>query len=67
MEKLINAYVYRYGLIKLVYGVDTLLNEKERIWKNPQDKDMWYDENEIKEYIADMDKVEIAELKRCIQ
>ncbi len=67
MEKLINAYVYRYGLIKLVYGVDTLLNEKERIWKNPQDKDMWYSENEIKEYIADMDKVEIAELKRCIQ
>ncbi|SVE39043.1 uncharacterized protein METZ01_LOCUS491897 [marine metagenome] len=49
------------------YGVDTLLNEKERMWKNSQDKDMWYSESEIKSYIEDMDKVEIAELERCIK
>ena len=67
MEKLIQAYVYRYHLIEMKYGVDTLLNEKERMWKNSQDKDMWYSESEIKSYIEDMDKVEIAELKRCIQ
>ena len=62
MEKLIQAYVYRYHLIEMKYGVDTLLNEKERMWKNSQDKDMWYSETEIKEYIADMDMVEIENL-----
>ena len=67
MEKLIQAYVYRYHLIEMKYGVDTLLNEKERMWKNSQDKDMWYSESEIKSYIEDMDKVEIAELERCIK
>ena len=61
-EQLINAYVYRYGLIEMKNP-----HNRYRVWKNPQDKDMWYDENEIKEYIADMDKYEIAELKRCIQ
>ena len=49
-------------MIELVYGTDTLLNEKERIWKNSQDKDLWYSETEIKEYISDMDTVEIENL-----
>ena len=59
---MVEAWADQYNMIELVYGVDTLLNEKERIWKNSQDKDMWYSESEIKEYIADMDMVEIENL-----
>lgn len=60
IDKLVEAWADQYNMIELVYGVDTLL--KERIWKNSQDKDMWYSESEIKEYIADMDMVEIENL-----
>ena len=62
IDKLVEAWADQYNMIELVYGVHTLLNEKERIWKNSQDKDMWYSESEIKEYIADMDMVEIENL-----
>ena len=62
LEKQIQAYVEKHHLVEMKNP-----HNRYRVWKNPQDKDMWYDENEIKEYIADMDKVEIAELKRCIQ
>ena len=62
IDKLVEAWAHQYNMIELVYGVDTLLNEKERIWKNSQNKDMWYSESEIKEYIADMDTVEIENL-----
>jgi hypothetical protein len=63
MKFLINAYVNKYNLIELVYGVDTLLNEKERMWKNPNPYyNAWYSETEIKSYIEDMDKIEIKEL-----
>ena len=62
INKLVEAWADQYNMIELVYGVDTLLNEQERIWKNSQDKDMWYSESEIKEYIADMDMVEIENL-----
>ena len=60
--KLVEAWADQYNMIELVYGTDTLLNEKERIWKNSQDKDLWYSETEIKEYISDMDTVEIENL-----
>ena len=63
MDKLVKAWIKKYNMIELVYGVDTLLNEKERMWKNPQNKNMWYSETEIKEYIELMDKEEINELK----
>ena len=62
INKLVEAWADQYNMIELVYGVDTLLNEQERIWKNSQDKDMWYSESEIKEYIAEMDMVEIENL-----
>ena len=62
INKLAEAWADQYNMIELVYGVDTLLNEQERIWKNSQDKDMWYSESEIKEYIADMDMVELQNL-----
>ena len=67
LEQQIQKYVEKHHLVIMKYGVDTLLNEKERMWKNSQDKDMWYSESEIKSYIEDMDKVEIAELERCIK
>ena len=63
MNKLVKAWIKKYNMIELVYGVDTLLNEKERMWKNPQNKNMWYSETEIKEYIGLMDLTEIKELK----
>jgi len=62
IDKLVEAWADQYNMIELVYGTDTLLNEKERIWKNSQDKDLWYSETEIKEYISDMDTVEIENL-----
>ena len=62
IDKLVEAWADQYNMIELVYGVDTLLNEKERIWENPVHKNMWYSESEIKEYIADMDMVEIENL-----
>ena len=33
MDRLVRAYVKKYKLIELVYGVDSLLNEKELYWK----------------------------------
>ena len=65
MEKLLKAYVERYHLIEM-HPPQGILYE-ERMWKNSQDKDMWYSESEIKSYIEDMDKYEIAELQRSIK
>ena len=59
MDRLVQAYVKKYKLIKLVYGADTLLNEKEHYWKNPRDENMWYSYSEIVEYIGLMDTSEI--------
>jgi len=59
MDRLVQAYVKKYKLIKLVYGVDSLLNEKEHYWKNPRDENMWYSYSEIVEYIGLMDTSEI--------
>jgi len=63
IDKLVEAWAHRYHMIELVYGVDTLLNEKERMWKNSSSfRPQWYSETEIKEYISDMDTVEIENL-----
>ncbi|SVA52427.1 uncharacterized protein METZ01_LOCUS105281 [marine metagenome] len=43
------------------YGVDTLLNEKERMWKSQLDKDLWYSESEIHDLIINE---EINKLER---
>ena len=59
MDRLVRAYVKKYKLIELVYGVDTLLNEKEQYWKNPNREDMWYSYSEIVEYIGLMDNTEL--------
>ena len=63
MNKLLKAYVERYHLIEM-HPPKGILYE-ERMWKNPRYK-MWYSESEIKSYIKDMDKYEIAELQRRI-
>jgi hypothetical protein len=59
MDRLVRAYVKKYNLKVLVYGVDTLLNEKEQYWKNPNREDMWYSYSEIVEYIGLMNTSEI--------
>jgi hypothetical protein len=59
MDRLVRAYVKKYKLIKLVFGVDTLLNEKEQYWKNPRDENMWYSYSEIVEFIGLMNNSEI--------
>ncbi len=65
MNKLVKAWIKKYNMIELVYGVDTLLNEKERMWKYPLHQNgFWYSETEIKKYIGLMDLTEIKELKR---
>ena len=61
MNKLVKAWIKKYNMIELDYG--EVIFTKERIWKNPQNKNMWYSETEIKEYIELMDKEEINELK----
>ena len=68
MNKLIKAYVERYHLIEM-HPPQGILYE-ERMWKNPKNSlrcKMWYSESEIKSYIEDMDKYEIAELQRSIK
>ena len=63
IDKLVEAWAHQYNMIELVYGVDTLLNEKERMWKNSSSfRPQRYSETEIKEYISDMDTVEIENL-----
>ena len=59
MDRLVRAYVKKYNLKVLVYGVDTLLNEKEQYWKNPNRENMWYSYSEIVEYIGLMDNTEL--------
>ena len=59
MDRLVRAYVKKYNLKVLVYGIDTLLNEKEQYWKNPNREDMWYSYSEIVEYIGLMNNSEI--------
>ena len=57
MKLIINAYVNMYNLIEMKNP-----HNRYRVWKNPNDKDMRYDENEIESYINDMDKNEIRVL-----
>jgi len=59
MDRLVRAYVKKYKLIEMVYGVDSLLNEKELYWKNPNKEDMYYSYSEIVEYIGLMNNSEI--------
>ena len=51
LEQQIQKYVEKHHLVIMKYGVDTLLNEKERIWKSQLDKDLWYSESEIHDLI----------------
>ena len=51
-EKQIQDYVKKHHLVKMEYGVDTLLNEKERMWKSKLDKDLWFAEWEINDRIV---------------
>ena len=60
-EKQIQDYVKKHHLVKMEYGVDTLLNEKERMWKSQLDKDLWYSESEIHDLIINE---EINKLER---
>lgn len=59
MDRLVRAYVKKYKLIELVYGIDTLLNEKEQYWKNPNKEYIYYSYSEIVEYIGLMDNTEL--------
>ncbi len=51
LEQQIQKYVEKHHLVIMKYGVDTLLNEKERMWKSQLDKDLWYSESEIHDLI----------------
>ena len=62
IDKLVEAWADQYNMILLKALTVNGLSLDEKIWKNSQDKDMWYSETEIKEYIADMDMVEIENL-----
>ena len=57
----IQKYVEKHHLVIMKYGVDTLLNEKERMWKSQLDKDLWYSESEIHDLIINE---EINKLER---
>ena len=61
LEQQIQKYVEKHHLVILKYGVDTLLNEKERMWKSQLDKALWYSESEIHDLII---KEEINKLER---
>ena len=61
LEQQIQKYVEKHHLVIMKYGVDTLLNEKERMWKSHLDKDLWYSESEIHDLII---KEEINKLER---
>ena len=61
LEQQIQKYVEKHHLVIIKYGVDTLLNEKERIWKSQLDKDLWYSESEIHDLIINE---EINKLER---
>ena len=61
LEQQIQKYVEKHHLVKMKYGVDTLLNEKERMWKSQLDKDLWYSESEIHDLIINE---EINKLER---
>ena len=52
LEKQIQAYCEKHHLEEMKYGVDTLLNEKERMWKSTLDKDLWFAEWEINDRIV---------------
>jgi hypothetical protein len=61
LEQQIQKYVEKHHLVIMKYGVDTLLNEKERMWKSQLDKDLWYSESEIHDLIINE---EINKLER---
>ena len=61
LEQQIQKYVEKHHLVIMKYGVDTLLNEKERMWKSQLDKDLWYSESEIHDLII---KEEINKMER---
>ena len=65
IDKLVEAWADQYNMILLnpmTSSPNSFFERTERVWKNSQNKDMWYSETEIKEYIADMDMVEIENL-----
>ena len=65
IDKLVEAWAHQYNMILLnpmTSSPNSFFERTERVWKNSQDKDMWYSETEIKEYISDMDTVEIENL-----
>ena len=61
LEQQIQKYVEKHHLVLMKYGVDTLLNEKERMWKSQLDRDLWYSESEIHDLIINE---EINKLER---
>ena len=61
-EKQIQDYVKKHHLVKMEYGVDTLLNEKVRMWKSKLDKDLWFAEWEINDRIVN-EEINKAEMR----
>ena len=62
LEQQIQKYVEKHHLVIMKYGVDTLLNEKERMWKSQLDKDLWYSESEIHDLIIN-EEINKAEMR----
>ena len=65
IDLLVDAWADQYNMIllnPLTSSPNGSFTRSEKIWKNSQNEDMWYSETEIKEYIADMDTVEIENL-----
>ena len=60
IDLLVEAWAYMYNMIEMNRA--GLHAWTERLWLNPNMKDMSYSSSEIKEYIADMDMVEIENL-----
>ena len=60
---MVEAWARQYDMILLKDLTVNGLSLDEKIWKNSSSfRPQWYSETEIKEYIADMDMVEIENL-----
>ena len=63
IDKLVEAWARQYDMILLKDLTVNGLSLDEKIWKNSSSfRPQWYSETEIKEYIADMDMVELQNL-----
>ena len=66
IDKLVEAWAQRYNMILLnpmTSSPNSFFERTERMWKNSSSfRPQRYSETEIKEYIADMDTVELQNL-----